>query len=87
MVKTKKTKSRTKTKTNMFSNLYKTYQKGSTSPVSEKNLSRFVNKQTKKNKRRRHRPMKKHPIKMVIPPWIDKKYIKNGRVDWEAYGK
>ena len=27
------------------------------------------------------------PIKTIIPSWIDKKYIKNGMVDWGKYMK
>jgi len=83
-----KTKPKTKSKTNsMLSNLYKMYQKGSPAPVSGKTLSRFVKKQKKTKKQRRLKFRPRHPIKMVIPPWIDKKYIKNGRVDWAAYSK
>ena len=65
-------------------------------PLSEANLNKYVVKQTKgkgkgkrkgKRETRRLKIQRRHPIKMVIPPWIDKKYIKNGRVDWAAYSK
>jgi len=43
-------------------------------------------------RRRMMRPMQKvgmkpNPIKLVVPPYINKKYVKKGRVDWVKYSK
>lgn len=63
-------------------------------PLSETNLARYVGKRTR-NTRRARRPLKFKarvflpfkPIKTIIPPWINKKFIKKGRVDLVAYSK
>jgi hypothetical protein len=63
-------------------------------PLSENKLARYVGK---KNTRRKMRPLKFKarvfkampfkPIKTIIPPWINKKYIKKGRLDFASYVK
>jgi hypothetical protein len=61
--------------------------------MSKSHFARFVGKKRTRKLRMKPRKlaafkkMKPHPIKTIIPPWIDKKYIKHGRVDWEAYSK
>jgi hypothetical protein len=55
--------------------------------MHKQHVARFIRNKTRRKLKFRPRPMKKNPIKMVIPPWINKKYIKKGRVDWESYSK